>query len=167
VVSVRVAKATTVANQRRCSAVDAYPRPHLASRRVTLLTGKTVVRILVENKRAVGVELMDQGLETIMAGEVVLLASTVHSPTILMHSGIGLAEQLRQRGIAVIVDARLKSGSIADSCRGAHLSGGLSHRRPKIIVDQVPPESIRAAAHDIACRASEVHVLAVGTCAIN
>ena len=133
---------------------------------MTLLTGKTVVRILVENKRAVGVELMDQGLETIMAG-LVLLASTVHSPTILMHSGIGLAEQLRQRGIAVIVDARLKSGSIADSCRGAHMSGGLSHRRPKIIVDQVPPESIRAAAHDIACRASEVHVLAVGTCAIN
>jgi hypothetical protein len=76
-------------------------------------------------------------------------------------------EQLRQRGIAMIVDARLKSGSIADSCRGAHMSGGLSHRRPKIIVDQVPPESIRAAAHDIACRASEVHVLAVGTCAIN
>jgi hypothetical protein len=43
----------------------------------------------------------------------------------------------------------------------------LSHRCPKIIVDQVSPESIRAAAHDIACRASEVHVLAVGTCAIN
>jgi len=47
------------------------------------------------------------------------------------------------------------------------VSGGLSHRRPKIIVDQVPPASIRAAARDIACRASEVHVLAVGTCAIN
>ena len=166
-VSVRVAKATTVANQRRCSAVDAYPRPHLALRRVTLLTGKTVVRILVENKRAVGVELMDQGLETIMAGEVVLLASTVHSPTILMHSGIGLAEQLRQRGIVGIVDATLKSGSIAESCRGAYMSGGLSHRRPLIIVDNVPPASIRAAAHDIACRASEVNVLAAGTFAIN
>jgi len=76
-------------------------------------------------------------------------------------------EQLRQRGIAVIVNARLKSGSIADSCRGAHMSGGLSHRRPKTIVDQVPPESIRAAARDIACRAFDVHVLAVGTCAIN
>src|SRR6516162_6908543 len=47
------------------------------------------------------------------------------------------------------------------------MAAGLSHRRPKIIVDQVPPESIRAAAHDIACRAPEVHVLAVGTCAIN
>jgi hypothetical protein len=61
----------------------------------------------------------------------------------------------------------LKSGSIAESCRRAHVSGGLSHRRPKIIVDQVPPASIRAAAREIACRASEVHVLAVGTCAIN
>jgi len=60
-----------------------------------------------------------------------------------------------------------ESGSIANSCRGAHMSGGLSHRRPKTIVDQVPPESIRAAARDIACRAFDVHVLAVGTCAIN
>ena len=47
------------------------------------------------------------------------------------------------------------------------MSGGLSHRRPKTIVDQVPPASIRAAARDIACRAFDVHVLAVGTCGIN
>jgi NAD(P)-dependent dehydrogenase (short-subunit alcohol dehydrogenase family) len=69
--------------------------------------------------------------------------------------------------VAVIVDATLKSGSIAESGRGAHVSGGLSHRRPTTIVDQVPPESICAAARDIACRAFDVHVLAVGTCAIN
>jgi len=69
--------------------------------------------------------------------------------------------------VAVIVDATLRSGSIAESCRGAHASGGLSHRRPTTIVDQVPPESIRAAARDIACRAFNVHVLAVGTFAIN
>jgi choline dehydrogenase len=96
---------STVGDQRRCSAVDAYLRPHLTSGRVTLLTGKTVVRILIENKRAVGVELMDNGLERITANEVVLSAGTVHSPTILMHSGIGPAEQLRQQGIAVIVDS--------------------------------------------------------------
>ena len=96
---------STVGNQRRCSAVDAYLRPHLASGRVALFTGKTVVRILVENKRAVGVELRNDGLETFMAGQVVLSAGTVHSPTILMHSGIGPAEQLRQHGIAVIVDS--------------------------------------------------------------
>src|SRR5262245_4025965 len=63
--------------------------------------------------------------------------------------------------------SRMKSGSIAESCCRAHVSGGLSHRRPKTIVDQVPPASIRAAARDIACRACDVHVLAVGTCAIN
>src|SRR5262245_33949481 len=63
--------------------------------------------------------------------------------------------------------SRMKSGSIVESCCRAHVSGGLSHRRPKTIVDQVPPASIRAAARDIACRACDVHVLAVGTCAIN
>ncbi|UQD70598.1 GMC family oxidoreductase N-terminal domain-containing protein [Bradyrhizobium japonicum] len=96
---------STVGDQRRCSAVDAYLRPHLTSGRVVLLTGKTVVRVLVENKRAVGVEFMDTSLKRIMANEVVLSAGAVHSPTILMHSGIGPAEQLRQHGIAVIVDS--------------------------------------------------------------
>ncbi|WFU42762.1 FAD-dependent oxidoreductase [Bradyrhizobium sp. CB82] len=94
---------STVGHQRRCSAVDAYLRRHLASGRVTLLTGKTVVRVLVENNRVVGVELVDD--EMIMAGEVVLSAGSVHSPKILMHSGIGPPEQLRQHGVAVIVDS--------------------------------------------------------------
>ena len=41
----------------------------------------------------------------IVAGELVLSASTVHSPTI--HSGIRLAQQLRQRGIDDHCDATL------------------------------------------------------------
>jgi choline dehydrogenase len=94
---------STVGQHRRCSAVDAYLRPHLATGRVTLLTGKTVVRILLKNQRAVGVELTDG--EVIMAGEVVLSAGALHSPKILMHSGIGPAEQLREHGIAVTVDS--------------------------------------------------------------
>jgi choline dehydrogenase-like flavoprotein len=96
---------STVGDHRRCSAVDAYLRPHLASGRVTLLTGRTVVRVLIENDRAVGVELSDKRRETIMASRVVLSAGAVHSPTILMHSGIGPAEHLRQHGIGVIFDS--------------------------------------------------------------
>ena len=96
---------STVGHQRRCSAVDAFLRPHLASGRVTLLTGKTVVRVLFENNRAVGVELSEDGPKTIMAGEVILSAGSIHSPKILMHSGIGPAEQLREHGIGVIVDS--------------------------------------------------------------
>ena len=45
--------------------------------------------------------------------------------------------------------------SIGPRGRSRPYSGGPSHCRPLIIVDNVPPESIRAAAQDIACRASE------------
>jgi choline dehydrogenase-like flavoprotein len=94
---------SNVGRQRRCSAVDAYLRPHLASGRVTLLTGRTVTRVLLENGRAVGVELSDD--HRIAAGEVVLSAGSLHSPKILMHSGIGPGDQLRRHGIGVIVDS--------------------------------------------------------------
>ena len=109
---------------------------------------------------------MDKGLETLMAGEV-LSAGTVYSSMILVHSGVGPAKQLHQHGVAVIVDASLKSGSIAESCRGAHTSGGMSHCRALIIVDNVPPEPIRAAPHDVARCAVHVHDLAVRTCSVN
>ena len=95
---------SNVGHQRRCSAADAYLRPHLASGRVTLLTDQTVIRVLLENNRAIGVELSDDGGK-ICAGEVVLSAGALHSPKILMHSGIGPAEQLRGHGIGVIVDS--------------------------------------------------------------
>jgi choline dehydrogenase-like flavoprotein len=97
---------SNVGHQRRCSAADAYLRPHLASGRVTLLTDRTVTRILFHDNRAVGVELTGDRRETIIARrEVVLSAGTVHSPKILMHSGIGPADQLREHGIGVIVDS--------------------------------------------------------------
>ena len=60
-----------------------------------------------------------------------------------------------------------KSGSVGESRLGAHMSGGLSHCSTLIIVDNVPPEAIRAAAHDIARRAPKVNILAVGTFAID
>jgi choline dehydrogenase len=122
---------STVGHQRRCSAVDAYLRPHLGSGRVTLLTGKTVTRIVVENKRAVGVELMDDGPRRIMAGEVVLSAGAVHSPTILMHSGVGPADHLRQHGIPVIVDSPEVGENLHDHAIvpvRAHVKGDLGYQ---------------------------------------
>jgi hypothetical protein len=68
--------------------------------------------------------------------------------------------------IPLLVDASQRAVYRRDLPWRAY-SGGLSHCRPLIIVDNVPPEAIRAAAHDIACRASEVNVLAVRTFAIN
>lgn len=94
---------STTGNHRRCNAADAYLRPHLESGRVTLVTREAVTRVLIEDKRAVGIELASG--ETIRAGQVVLSAGAVHSPMILMHSGVGPAAHLREHGIEVIVDS--------------------------------------------------------------
>lgn len=96
---------STIGNHQRCSAVDAYLQPHLASGRVTVLTGRTVAGILIEDNQAIGVELADDERTRVGADKVVLSAGAVHSPTILMHSGIGPAEQLRAHGIPVVVNA--------------------------------------------------------------
>jgi choline dehydrogenase-like flavoprotein len=67
-----------------------------------VLGDSTVERVLVENGRAVGVELA--GGERIAAGEVVLCAGAVGTPRILLRSGIGPADALRAAGIDVRLD---------------------------------------------------------------
>jgi hypothetical protein len=81
------------------------------------------------------------------------------------HAQIGQQER-RKRTLRLYSDG-FHTVLLIVGARLAHMSGGLSHRRALIVIDYEPPESVRTAAHDIACRASEVHVLAVGPCAIN
>lgn len=97
---------SNIDNSRRCSAVEAHLRRHLDSGRVTLLTKSTVTRVLIEDNRAVGVEVQtSSGKHEIQARHVVLSAGAVHSPKILMHSGVGPRAQLNDFGIPVKVDA--------------------------------------------------------------
>lgn len=97
---------STAAHARRCNAVDAHLRRHLDSGRVALLTDRTVVRVLIENGAATGVELAHgRGLERIAAGHVVLSAGAIHSPHLLKHSGVGPADELRRFGLTVRHDA--------------------------------------------------------------
>lgn len=97
---------SNIENQRRCSAVDAHLRRHLDSGRVTLLTKTTVTKVLIEDFRALGVEVLVGGVkQSIHAKQVVLSAGAVHSPKILMHSGVGPRAQLEEFGIPVKVDA--------------------------------------------------------------
>ena len=49
----------------------------------------------------------------------------------------------------------------------AYVSGRLSHYGALIIVDNVPPDPVRASPHDVARRAMNVHELAVRTCSMN
>jgi choline dehydrogenase len=92
----------TVWKGRRWSAANAYLRPALKRPNCDLLRG-LVERVVIENGRAVGVEL--SGGQVIKARrEVILAASAINSPKILMLSGIGPAQHLKDHGIEVIAD---------------------------------------------------------------
>ncbi|MFK7870695.1 MAG: choline dehydrogenase [Roseobacter sp.] len=95
----------TVWRGRRWSAANAYLRPALKRENCTLVQG-LARRICFTDKRATGVEIERAGqVETICARrEVVLAASSINSPKLLMLSGIGPAKQLAAQGIDVIAD---------------------------------------------------------------
>jgi choline dehydrogenase len=96
----------TAKDGRRCSAADAFLRPALDRPGVEVRTGALVRRVLVEDGRAVGVEFERDGVvETVRADyEVVLSAGSYNSPQLLMLSGIGPADHLREHGIEVVLD---------------------------------------------------------------
>ncbi|HEX8065828.1 MAG TPA: FAD-dependent oxidoreductase [Thermoleophilaceae bacterium] len=92
----------TTRRGRRHSAADAFLKPVRRRENLTVETGAHVRRILVENGRAVGV---DHAKGTARAArEVIVAAGAYGSPQLLMLSGIGPAEQLREHGIEVLVD---------------------------------------------------------------
>jgi 5-(hydroxymethyl)furfural/furfural oxidase len=65
----------------------------------------TVERIVFENNRAVGVEVVRDGeRQTIHAHNTIVCAGAFHSPALLMRSGVGPAADLRLHGIEVIAD---------------------------------------------------------------
>ncbi|GGB53397.1 oxygen-dependent choline dehydrogenase [Roseibium aquae] len=96
----------TVHNGRRWSAANAYLKPALKRPNVELIKGALARRILIENKRATGVEyeLGGEIIEAKAAREVILAASSINSPKILMQSGIGPADHLAEHGIDVVAD---------------------------------------------------------------
>lgn len=92
---------------RRASTARAYLKPALKRPNLTVLSGAQATRVLIEGKRAVGVEVSQDGrLSQVRARkEVVLSGGSYNSPQLLMLSGIGPAAQLDALGIPVEVDA--------------------------------------------------------------
>ena len=95
----------TVWKGRRWSAANAYLRPALRRPNCDLVRG-LVQRISIENGRATGVEVKrGASTEVIRARrEVILAASSINSPKLLMLSGIGPGAHLSKHGIDVLAD---------------------------------------------------------------
>ncbi len=99
---------TTTRDGKRCSAAVGYLRPALKRTNLELRTGILVSRIIIENGRAVGVEIIEGGDKKILtaSSEVILTAGAIGSPKLMMLSGIGPAAHLRGVGIDVLHDLK-------------------------------------------------------------
>jgi choline dehydrogenase-like flavoprotein len=97
----------TQINGERCSAARGYLHPHMGKRpNLRVETGATVLNIMFEGKRAVGVRYQQGGktVELRCKREVLLSAGALQSPQILMLSGVGPAAHLQQHNINVVHD---------------------------------------------------------------
>ncbi|MER2533802.1 MAG: GMC family oxidoreductase N-terminal domain-containing protein [Rhizobiaceae bacterium] len=92
----------SIAEGRRSSASTAYLAPARKRPNLHILTGALARRVVIEDGRATGVEIEIGGaVRTIRAdGEVILSAGAMGSPHLLLLSGVGDAEELRESGIA-------------------------------------------------------------------
>jgi choline dehydrogenase len=91
----------------RHSTARAYLGPAVRRRKnLDVVTGAFVRKIRFDGARAAGVEFDHKGKasEALASKEVILSAGAMSSPKLLMLSGVGPAEQLREHGIDVVAD---------------------------------------------------------------
>jgi choline dehydrogenase len=96
----------TVRDGKRLNTWLAYVQPVIDSPLLDVRTGAWVHRVLVEGTHVIGVEYEQEGaLHQVYADETVLSAGAIDSPRVLLRSGIGPADDLRELGFDVVVDS--------------------------------------------------------------
>ena len=115
----------TYKNGKPCSVARAYLHPVLERRNLTVLTGARVGKVLFDARRASGVAYMKDGRRATLRarGEVILAGGAIHSPQLLMLSGIGPARELRRHGIAPLHELPGVGQNLQD-----HLEVALLHK---------------------------------------
>ena len=95
----------TIWKGRRSSAAVAFLRPAMKRPNVTVIMNAMTTRVILAGKRAVGVEYVKGGVvERVNAEREVLLSGGVfNSPQLLMLSGIGDGDHLREIGIPTAI----------------------------------------------------------------
>ncbi len=132
---------TTIHRGERQSTAGAYLAPARHRANLRILTGHTAEQIVFEGRRAVGVRLRgpDGAVQARAGTGVAVSAGAVGSPTLLLRSGVGPADQLRAAGVEVRHDLpgvgrnlqdHLAAGTLWEARRGFTLerAQGLRHR---------------------------------------
>lgn len=118
----------------RVSTYDGYLDPVRDSRPNLTIVGDSVVRrVSFEGRRATGVVVAAPGGDiSYQARQTIVAAGSVHSPGVLVRSGIGKADELKVLGIDVIADLPVGENLIDHSA----VSVGL-HLKPEVRVDSI------------------------------
>ncbi|MFC5582562.1 GMC family oxidoreductase [Rhodanobacter terrae] len=119
----------------RCSTATAFLKPVRQRANLHVRTHALVERVLLERGRAVGVQLRRgrHACERIEAGEVILAAGAINTPQLLMLSGLGPADHLREHGIGILADLPDVGGNLQDHLDICTLDGS----RQKITYDHL------------------------------
>ena len=96
----------TIKDGERCSTARAYLNPASSRANLEVIVEAHATRVVVQDKRAVGVEYLQQGerKQVHARREVICCGGTVNSPQLLELSGIGPGAELAKHGIAVVSD---------------------------------------------------------------
>ena len=114
-----------IKNGQRFSAADAFLKPILSRSNLELITNTLVLKIIINNKKAVGVKIKNrQGTNVVTAdSEIILCGGAINSPQILMLSGIGPKEILRKINVPVNHDLPGVGQNLQD-----HLTVNISYK---------------------------------------
>ncbi|WP_425840015.1 GMC family oxidoreductase [Streptomyces fractus] len=116
---------------RRESTATAYLRPAMGRPNLTVISGATVRRLVIQEGRCTGLDYLgESGPETVSAGEVVLTSGAVGTPHLLMLSGVGPAADLAAVGIEVMHDAPQVGANLQDHI----MLTGIRYRADKKLV---------------------------------
>jgi choline dehydrogenase len=90
----------------RCSPSRAYLRPVMGNKTLTVLTEAQAVKLALTGTRCTGIEFLLNGkLHSVRAArEVILCTGAIHTPCLLLLSGIGPQDDLERLGIDTVVD---------------------------------------------------------------
>ena len=112
----------TINNGERASVSKHYLNPAKNRKNLSIFSNSFVEKIIFDGKKAIGIEVkIKNKIEKILANkEVILSGGSINSPQLLMVSGIGPGNHLKDKGINVVHDLERSWKKFTRSSRNLH-----------------------------------------------